>query len=468
MNDDLPQAHLVPRRRRSWVWLLPLLALAAALGLVRQSLEQQGLPLEIRFRHGHGLKPGDALRYRGIQVGRVRAVRLADGLDGIRVEAELDRSARDLAREGSRFWIARPQIGLEGVTGLDTVVGANYLGVLPGDGEPRRAFTGLEEPPLLELQEPGGLEIVLTAPGKGRLRPGAPVSYREVVIGSLVAVDLARDAAAVEARAYIRPRYRPLIREGLRFWKTGGARLEAGLGGFSVAVDSVQGLLLGGVTLAIPPDPGALVEPGHRFPLAEHPDPDWLAWTPNLSLAADAPAVRPEPLAARLVWDYKNFAYLTREGRREGRALPVAGGFLGPADLLGVPDGALPGSVRLRVGALPLPPPANSRPRAPGLAWLPAEHGYAPWTRARRIDAPEDCLVIAGAGLPDRFLGAETFQAGDGLWPVRAAVLFDAPWHGAAVVAQRDGALVGLLLVSGDGPRLARVPAELGIGLAGP
>ncbi len=461
MNDDLPEARLVPRRRGPWFWLLPLLALAAAGGLVWQSLGQRGLPLEVQFRHGHGLKPGDALRYRGIQVGRVRGVSLAEGLDGIRVTAELDPTARELAREGSQFWIARPQFGLDAITGLDTVVGANYLGVLPGEGQPRRDFTGLEEPPLQELQEPGGLEIVLTAPGKGRLRPGAPVSYREVVIGALVAVDLARDAASVEARAYIRPRYRPLIREGLRFWKTGGAKVEAGLGGFSVAVDSVQGLLRGGVTLAIPPNPGHLVEPGHRFPLAEQPDPDWLAWSPNLSLVAAAPATRPEPLAASLVWEYKNFAYLTREGRREGRVLPVTGGFLGPRDLFDAPDDALPGSVRSQVGQLPLVPLPNSRPRAPGLAWLPVRHGYSPWTLARWIDAPEDSLVIAGSGQPNRFLGADAFQAGEGLWLVRVAAPFDAPWHGAAVVSERDGALLGLLLVTEDGPRLARVPETL-------
>ena len=37
-----------------------------------------------------------------------------------------------LACEGSRFWIVRPQVSLSRVAGLETVVGARYIGALPG------------------------------------------------------------------------------------------------------------------------------------------------------------------------------------------------------------------------------------------------------------------------------------------------------------------------------------------------
>src|SRR5436309_3486260 len=83
------------------------------------------------------------------------------------------KTARAVAVQESRFWIVRPQAALTGFSGLDTVVGAKYVAILPGGGAPERRFVGLEEPPVLELEppEPGGLRIVLESGRLGGLRP---------------------------------------------------------------------------------------------------------------------------------------------------------------------------------------------------------------------------------------------------------------------------------------------------------
>lgn len=455
--DALPEAVLRPRRRWWALWLLPLVCLAVAGWLTYDALAQRGIPIMVHFQQGYGLKPGDAVRYRGIAVGTVREVRLREDLDGIAVDVRLRPEARELARAGSRFWIVRPQIDLQGASGLDTVVGANYLQATPGTGDPQSEFVGLETPPVLPVREPGGLEIVLITPHKGNLRPGAPVSYRQVAIGTILSVDLARDASAVEARAYVEPAYTALIRDNTRFWKTGGARFSAGFSGLSVDVDSVRGLLLGGASLAIPPDSGARVTAGRVFELHEEPDPRWLEWTTGLSLyeGGEAAPEKPPLLPATLSWRYKNWLHLTRRTERQGWVLPVPDGLLGPADLLTVPEEALPDSVRLALQDPPATLNPAPNPTSKTLIMLPYVHQFPVWSNTRQITVPEDALVIA-PGRPERFLAADRFRTERSPWRLNSPAAFDERWHGAAVIATRDGALIGILLAGEDEARVAR------------
>ena len=132
-----------------------------AVALVASVVGRSNPQITVAFESGHGIKPGDALRYRGIEVGRVSAVVLNPAADRVEVEIELERKSAALARQGSQFWIERPRVSLSRVSGLETVVGANYLGVIPGpEGSPAsRRFEGLETPPTLSELAP--LEITI-------------------------------------------------------------------------------------------------------------------------------------------------------------------------------------------------------------------------------------------------------------------------------------------------------------------
>ncbi len=156
-RGGLPGAVLRDERRLSAIWLVPILALALAGWLGFRAWSQRGVFVTVHLAEGHGLKPGDAVRYRGITVGEVRRVELADGLDGIVVTAGLRRQADELARGGSRFWVVRPQVGPGGVAGLETLLGPRYMEVLPGNGGRQHRFIGLAEPPAVERIEPGDL-----------------------------------------------------------------------------------------------------------------------------------------------------------------------------------------------------------------------------------------------------------------------------------------------------------------------
>ncbi|MCH6552441.1 MAG: MCE family protein, partial [Planctomycetes bacterium] len=114
------------------------MALLFAGWLAYQAWSLRGVTVTVQLPEGFGLEPGDEVRYRGIKVGEVRRVELAEGLDGIRITAALHTEADRLACSGSRYWVVRPQLGPAGVAGLETLIGPRYLAVLPGDGPRRR------------------------------------------------------------------------------------------------------------------------------------------------------------------------------------------------------------------------------------------------------------------------------------------------------------------------------------------
>ena len=149
-----------PARRPSPAWILPLAAILFAGWLGVRAWGDRGTTITVQFEQGHGLKVANAVRYRGISVGEVRAVRLVDKQSGVaatpmvEVELRLLEEASRVARGGSRFWIVRPQLGLNAVAGLETLIGPRYINVLPGEGPPQRRFIGLPDAPVVEVLEP--------------------------------------------------------------------------------------------------------------------------------------------------------------------------------------------------------------------------------------------------------------------------------------------------------------------------
>jgi hypothetical protein len=461
----IPAARVEPERRLSWAWLLPIAALAFAVYLVVDNWGARGPLISVRVGEGHGIQAGDPLRYRGVQVGEIEAVRLQQDLSGVALAVRLEPAAAGLAREGARFWLVRPQLSLEGVQGLETILGANYLAVTPGppDAAPARAFRALEAAPVGEDLEAGGLRVVLQAPRRFGLAPGAPISFREFQVGTVLSVELAGDATAVEVEAWIRPDYVGLIRENTRFWEVGGVEVDFGFTeGLRIDVGSLRSLLVGGIALATPDEPGPQVRSGQRFDLHAGPQEDWLGWSPALPIgpdAADGGATPPEPLRARLSWETGVFK---RDHSRDGWLLPVPGGLIGPQDLLRPPENAREGALLTVDGQelAPEPDPRVHGELARARIELPA---VEPWPLERVDWGPRagDWAAISDPALAPLPISAARLREVEDGWQVDGAPAIPPSWHGAAVVDRASGQLVGLLVVDDERARILRPPAAL-------
>jgi paraquat-inducible protein B len=206
-----PETPVIKPRRQLLVWVVPLLALAISGYLVQRELSTHGPRITIRFEDGEGITPNQTpLIYKGLPMGVVSAVALLPDFSGIELTIELNRSAAPLAREGSRFWIVRPEITAAGVSGLDTLLSGPTIAMLPGTGEAAFSFTGLETAPP-DNSSPG-TDFTLHASRRGSLQRGQIILYREVSVGRILDVFLAPDATHVVVQARIDAPYDRLVR----------------------------------------------------------------------------------------------------------------------------------------------------------------------------------------------------------------------------------------------------------------
>ena len=254
----------------------------------RESALQSGQQISIRVSNGDGLQPGTAIRYKGLEVGTVESMSLTDDLQGVVLGARITQAAERIVREGTQFWVVKPELSLTRAANLGTLVSGQYLEVQPSaqKGARRTEFTALASPPNQAVREEG-LRLVLSAPRRGSIKPGVIVSYREVPVGKVVDFELGPTSDRVLIHVLIEPRYAPLVRSGSRFWNASGIGVDAGLfKGVKVRTESLEALLEGGVAFATPnnPEMGGPAQPGQTFALFDEPQDVWMQWAPKIVL----------------------------------------------------------------------------------------------------------------------------------------------------------------------------------------
>lgn len=224
-KDVIPAAKVKAERSRFSVeslltrmWGVTAAALVVAIGLAVWNLKPAGPTITIRFEQGYGLRLGNLLQHRGIEVGTVTAVELTDDEQDVAVQVELLAAAKNLARQGSEFWVVRPRVSLSKVTGLDTVVGARYIEVQPGPtgADPVFDFEGLETP--LTLSDSDSVEIEIRFENGDGLSIGDEVRHRGIVVGEVTSVDLNDELTGVVVRVRLLNSAARLARMGTQFW----------------------------------------------------------------------------------------------------------------------------------------------------------------------------------------------------------------------------------------------------------
>lgn len=246
------------------------------------------MPITITFANANGIEPGKTqIRHDGVNIGIVTGLEFTESFDAVKVSALLYPTGRPVASSGAAFWVVHPEIGLGGVRALDTLVNGVYINSLPGDGELATDFQGLKAPPAGTLFGPG-LNIVLRSDSAGSIRAGAPIYYREMIVGEILSLALADDATAVVMRAHIEPRFAPLVHEHTVFWNASGISISGGLAGIKVKTESLESVLSGGVAFATPTVSrmGRPVSNGAVFQMHASPQDQWLGWNPSIPLNA--------------------------------------------------------------------------------------------------------------------------------------------------------------------------------------
>tara|TARA_Y100001951_G_scaffold11288_1_gene7226 strand:+ start:1413 stop:3722 length:2310 start_codon:yes stop_codon:yes gene_type:complete len=251
---DLPQAKTRPASNWSAIWILPLIALMIGAWLAWQAYSERGIHIEVLFDSAEGIEVGKtSVLYKGMTIGVVRELRLEE--DGRRqvvvADIEMNKDVEGYLRSGTRFWLVRPSVTLAGITGLETLVSGNYIGISPAEGEETRRFAALaEEPPMSDNRI--GLHLTLKADRLGSLNRGSPVFYRQIQVGQVKNYVLAEDDSTVEVQLFILPEYAHLVRKHTRFWNASGVTVDAGLTGVKFRTESLASIVAGGIAFATP------------------------------------------------------------------------------------------------------------------------------------------------------------------------------------------------------------------------
>lgn len=254
----------------------------------RAAAFQEGVRIRIRVDTADGLKPGTPLRYKGLDVGRVDAVALTDDLGAVVLEARVTSNAERIAARGAQFWVVRPELGLARTANLETLISGQYLEVQPADvGVPQQLeFVALSQAPGVAIRE-RGLRLVLSAPRRGSIKAGVPVTYREIPVGRVTGFELGPNADRVLIDILIEPRYAPLVRTDSRFWNTSGFGFDFGLiKGATLRTESLETLIEGGIAFATPDGEqmGSQAIAGQTFPMFAEAKDEWLQWAPKIPL----------------------------------------------------------------------------------------------------------------------------------------------------------------------------------------
>lgn len=258
MRDDalVPEAEVEDRRYRwlpSLIWLLPLMAALVGAILTYREMTQHGPTITVSFKTAEGLEAGKTkLRYKDVEIGKVKSIDLVEDRSHVRVGIELARGATGFQAKDSRYWVVRPRADVSGVSGLGTLLSGAYIGVDAGKSKVMVSeFTGLENPPPLKYDEAGS-QYRLRARDLGSLDIGSPVLYRRVTVGRVTGYSLDDTGEYVMVDVFVNSPYDQFVGQNSRFWEASGVDAQLGTNGVTVKTQSLMTVVLGGIAFASP------------------------------------------------------------------------------------------------------------------------------------------------------------------------------------------------------------------------
>lgn len=235
------------------VWLLPIIALLVSAWLIYKSASEKGAVITIDFPTAEGLEVDKTkIRYLDVEIGKVTDISINDDSKTIRVTAQMTSSANKYLNEKTGFWVVKPQVGLSGISGLNTLLSGSYIEIKPGSGERKLRFKGLTVPPILKSHR-DGKQFILETGKLGSMRPGTQINFHDIAVGEVLSHKLSEDANSILLTIFINAPYDRFVRKNTRFWIDSGIDLSAGADGFKVRTGPLVSLLNGGISFRTSP-----------------------------------------------------------------------------------------------------------------------------------------------------------------------------------------------------------------------
>ena len=240
-------------KRWSPVWIIPIVTVLIGAWILFYHFSHQGPEVTLITTNAEGIEGGKtAIKSRSVDVGVVESAVLTDDLHHVEIKARLNAGMEKLLHGDSAFWVVKPQVGREGITGLGTLLSGAYIELQPGSkGEKPEQYELLDAPPLAP-PDAKGIRIVLDSIKAGQLTPGDPVLFRGYRVGSVETSSFDADKRAMQYQLFVAAPYDRLVTSNVRFWKDSGIGVEMSASGMRVEMGSLTTLFSGGVSFDVP------------------------------------------------------------------------------------------------------------------------------------------------------------------------------------------------------------------------
>jgi len=248
MSEQLPQVEESTKFNFfTSIWIVPFIALLIAGWLAYQYYAELGPEIRIVFPNNQGLKAGQSqIKYKDVPVGKVTKITLQEDGEGVVVIARMDKEAAPYLNKDTKFWIVKPELGISGISGLDTLVSGNYIGIAGKKGGTlQETFIGLDHP---FRSDKNGLYYVLRSQkGESAVKQGTPVYFKNLRVGRVEYVMLGLNDVFVDVIVFIDKTYVPYVHTDSKFWVRSTLDAELVDGALDVTLAPVADLLQGAI-----------------------------------------------------------------------------------------------------------------------------------------------------------------------------------------------------------------------------
>lgn len=248
-DENKITAQITPQKQISAIWIIPILALAMGAWMLFQYVNSTGPEITLKLPTAEGIEVGKTeIKALNVKVGVITDVKLSKDYDHIIATAQMNKDAKRMLREDSMFWVVKPRIGREGVSGLETLLSGAYIQLQPGKSKIEQEHFDVLDVPPVAAPDAEGLRVVLTNREAGKLGVGDPVIYKGFTVGRVETTSFDVDTRRALYQLFIFKPYDSLIRTKTHFWLSSGVDLQLNAEGFEVKFGSLETLITGGVT----------------------------------------------------------------------------------------------------------------------------------------------------------------------------------------------------------------------------
>ena len=248
-------AKIIKIRAISAIWIIPIVTAIVGLWIIYSHFADRGTSFTLLAKDASGIVAGKTvIKNRSVDIGIVDEVTLSEDFEKVVIKGRIYNDMEPLLKNDSIFWVVKPEIGRDGVTGLGTILSGVYIELASGNDThsfKNNPFILSDNPP---LSDPSikGIRVNLESDQNGVIPRGASVMFHGYRVGNVETSEFDIDSRKMKYQIFITKPYDALVTQNVRFWKEGGIDLALSSSGASLNVPSLDVLMSGGISFDLP------------------------------------------------------------------------------------------------------------------------------------------------------------------------------------------------------------------------